>query len=102
MSKITFFISEGENHSCLKDVAVRVFKVLQIDEWDERHSANYPPDNHYFAGYSKNATVTICDSDDVNSNYRFHIHAEDPSWRIGSGTTEKDPVKIAKLLVSSG
>jgi hypothetical protein len=103
MTKITFFIGEGENRSPLKDVAVRVFKALEIDEWEERESANYPPDDHYFAGYSKNATVTVCDCDDDRMpNYPFHIHVDDPRSHVGSRTMEKDPITIAKLLVSSG
>jgi hypothetical protein len=103
MNKTTFFISDGGNHSYLKDVAVQVFKALQSDEWEERQSANYPPDERYFAGYFKNATVMVCVCDLYEmSNYPFYIEVEDPTWRVGSDTMERDPVRIARLLVSTG
>ena len=104
MNKTTFFFrDEDKKGSCLKDAAIRVFKALQVDEWEERDSANYPPDEHYFAGYFKNATVEICDCDfDKMSHYPFYIQVENPSWRLGSRVMEEDPVRIAGLLVSSG
>lgn len=103
MNTTTLFVNAGEAHAHLADVAARVFQSLGISEWEERQSANYPPNDHYFAGYAQNACIQVHDCDsDLKPDYPFHISVENPTWRIGRGIIDTDPPKVAKLLVDGG
>ena len=98
------FISPGKDGSRLADVAAGVFHALGVSHSEERQSANYPPDEHYFAGYAQNACVTVFDCDDDQMpDFPFRVSLEEPkSWRSGTGTIETEPERIARLLVSVG
>ena len=98
------FISSCKDGSRLADIAAGVFRALGVNESEERHSANYPPDAHYFAGYAQNASVQVYDCDDDSKpDFPFRVSVEKPrSWKVGVGTLETDPKRIASLLASAG
>ena len=103
MSDTIFFINAGCNDPELADVAVSVFQSLGISEWEERFSSNYPPDEHYFAGYAENAAVKVCDADwGRMPEYPFHLLVGKTTYRQGPGTIVTDPPKIATVLASCG
>jgi hypothetical protein len=81
-----FFVSSVKRSARLSDVAAQVFRALGVSEWEERHSANNPPDEHYFAVYGQNTEVTVCDRDDDRvPDYPFLVALEETSWRRGAG-----------------
>lgn len=86
----------------LRDVASEVFGALGVSEWEERESANYPPDDHYFAGFFENAQLTVYDSDDDQSDYPFRVSVEDSVSRKGRGILSTEVASVAKALVARG
>ena len=97
------FVAPRKNESRLRDVASGVFSALAVSEWEDRHSSNYPPDEHYFAGYCANAQVTVYDADDgMTSEYPFRVEVADASWRKGPGVIATDAASIARTLASGG
>lgn len=97
-----FFITPRKPDAKLHDVASEVFRALGVGEWEERDSSNYPPDGHYFAGYSQNAEVIVYDGDDERTlDYPFRVSVEDASWRKGRGTIATDEPSIVRALVAS-
>jgi hypothetical protein len=103
MSASMFFIAPPKTGDNLSDVASAVFRTLGVMDWKERDSSNYPPDDHYFAGYSENAEVTVYDADDDRTpDYPFHVYVEDSSWRKGPGVIATDVPTVARALVAGG
>jgi hypothetical protein len=103
MNRLTFFITRRKADAHLRDAALGVFSALGVSDWEERESSNYPPDEHYFAGYCENAEVTVFDGDDDRKpDYPFHVSVEDSSWRKGCGIITTDVVSIAMALVAGG
>jgi hypothetical protein len=103
MNACVLFINSPESGARLRDVASTVFSSLGVVEWEERHSSNYPPDEHYFAGYCENAEVIVSDGDDERtSDYPFHVSIDRPGWRKGPGIIATDVQTLAKALVASG
>jgi len=102
MDAATFFITPKADGK-LRDTASGVFHALGVSEWEERDSSNYPPDGHYFVGYSENAEVTVYDGDDERTfAYPVRVLVEDASWRKGHGTIATDEASVVKALVSGG
>jgi hypothetical protein len=98
-----FFITSRDTAARLADVAAEVFRALGVTEWEERDSSNYPPDNHYFAGYCENVEVEVYDGDDDRTaDYPFHVSVEEASWRKGPGVVSTDVATLAKALVTGG
>jgi hypothetical protein len=103
MSASRFFIAARKTDACLRDVASAVFSAIGVGNWEERYSSNYPPDDHYFAGYSENAEVTVSDADDRRKpDYPFLVSVENSSWRKGPGIIATDVPSVAKALVAGG
>ena len=103
METLIFFINAGLNPTQLMNLADTVFRCLDIGEWEERFSANYPPKDHYFAGYTENAEIEVYDSDDLTTpDYPFRISVKKATWRIGRGIIVTEPSKIAELLATCG
>jgi hypothetical protein len=103
MNASMFFIKPRKRDAHLGDVASGVFGALGLGEWEERHSSNYPPDGHYFAGYCENAEVTVYDADDDRTpDYPFHVSVENSGWRKGRGIIATDVASVAKALVAGG
>ena len=98
------FISSGRKGSRLADVAAGVFRALGVSQSEERHSSNYPPDDHYFAGYAQNACLHVYDGDDDRTpEFPFRVSVEQPrSWGGGVDVIETDPERLAGLLVAGG
>jgi hypothetical protein len=102
MSGTILFIRSDKNSSRLEDVAVGVFRALGLSESEERESSNYPPDDHYFAGYAQNACVQVYDADDdTKPDFPFRVSVKQPS-RSGVGTVETDLKRMAALLATAG
>ena len=98
-----FFIRPSDAGASLDEVAAGVFLALDIIDYEERFSSNYPPDEHYFAGYCENATVTVSDADeDWTPDYPFHVLVEEATWRKGPGVIATDNASIARALVRGG
>jgi hypothetical protein len=104
MSKTLLFIGSSKAGSRLADVASGVFRVLGVSQFEERLSANYPPDEHYYAGYAQNARVLVYDSEyDRELGFSIGLSVEPPrSWRKGIGAIETNQQRIARLLVCAG
>jgi hypothetical protein len=103
MDTTMFFINLASKHAPLADVASTVFSAIGVSDWEERESANYPPDEHYFAGYAQNAEVLVFDSDDKRTpEYPFCVSIGDSTWRKGAGLIVTNPPNVAKLLAASG
>lgn len=103
MSASMFFIASRKTDVHLRDVASGVFSALGVREWEERDSSNYPPDDHYFAGYCENAEVTIYDADDERTpDYPFRVSVEGASGRKGPGVITTDVASVARALVTGG
>ena len=103
MNAAMFFITPGKPDAKLSEVASQVFRALGVREWEERESSNYPPDDHYFAGYCQNAGVTVYDADDDRTpEYPFRVSVEDSSWRRGPGVIATEVLSVAKALVGGG
>jgi hypothetical protein len=100
MSAIFFITPKAD--AKLHDVASGVFRALGVSEWEERESSNYPPDGHYFAGYSENAMVRVYDGDDERTlAYPFRVSVEDASWRKGRAVIATDEASVVRALVAS-
>ena len=92
----TSFITLRKADAKLHDVASGVFHALSISEWEERDSSNYPPDGHYFTGYSENAEVTVYDGDDERTpDYPFRVSVEDAVDRL---TAQVEGLRVHALL----
>jgi len=102
--RTTLFIAPPTRCESLADVAATVFRLLGLTETEERDSSNYPPDDHYFAGYAANATVTVCDADDDRKRgYPFHVTLSGPTtWRKGTGHIDTAQAEVATLLAAGG
>ena len=102
-----FFIKTGNADAELSDVASSVFRAIGISTFEERDSSNYPPNDHYFAGYCENATVKVYDAYDGVPRrtpvYPFRVSVEDPrKWRIAPGMIAGDVETIAKAIAGQG
>ena len=103
MNTAMFFINPANKQSRLVDVASMVFSAIGVSQWEERQSANYPPDAHYFAGHTQNAEVLVFDSDDTRTpEYPFCVSIEDSTWRKGPGIIVTSPPNVARLLAGCG
>lgn len=98
----TFFITRKADEN-LHSVAAAVFRALGVTEWEKRDSSNYPPDDHYFAGYSENAGVTVYDADDERTpDYPFRVAIEAASWSKGHGIIAIGEATVVAALAASG
>lgn len=74
-----YSVSQHEDASDLATQAEIIFAALQISLVEERFSANYPPNGHYFLGHAFNATVLVCDADDEDvAIYPYWIVVKNP------------------------
>ena len=97
------FVSHRNVDTDLSDVASGVFGALGVGDWEERHSSNYPPEDHYFAGYSEDAEVTVFDADDdVMPDYPIRVSIEPATWRQGFGKFPTDSMSVTAALVAAG
>src|SRR5262245_27099375 len=98
----TLFLA-SDDCSTLEAVARRVFEVLAVEDWEERFSSNYPPDEHYFAGYAENVELTVSDADsNVMPQYGFHLDVDQATWRKGRRIIDADPEQVARALAKAG
>jgi hypothetical protein len=88
----------------LSDVAARVFTELGIAEFEERESSNYPPDDHYFCGYARNATVEVCDADESEMpEYPYWLVLTDKTlWKDEKTEVIAEPDAVAQTLAKAG
>ena len=88
----------------LAEQAGAIFAALSIQQHEERFSANYPPDEHYFLGHASNLSVKVCDSDDVEfPEYPYWVVLQEPvSWASGTTHVVRDPHHIAAALALAG
>ena len=88
----------------LAEQAVAVFAALGIQQYEERFSVNYPPDEHYYLGHASNLSVNVCDSDDVEfPEYPYWVVLREPvAWGNGTAQLEREPHRIAERLALAG
>ena len=99
----TLFLRGSIPTDSLEVVARTVFGALGVEVWEERLSSNYPPDDHYFAGYTENVELTVYDDDSsTKSGYPFHLALEEATWRKGPKQIAADPKQIAETLARVG
>ena len=97
------FISKGLKEQHLAEIAKKVFEVLGFVRTEERFSSNYPPDEHYFAGYAENIELKVWDCDDDGMpDYPFRVSIAKATWRKGPNVIVEDERKIAEILANGG
>lgn len=97
----TLFVAHKSGALDLAQIAEEVFRVLGVTMWEERDSANYPPDEHYYAGYTENVELTVYDADDdIKPEYPFRISLEEATWRKGPGRLDGDAATVATVLAN--
>jgi hypothetical protein len=99
---VAMTIAVSYQYQTLEEVAKCIFDTLGIQTWEERHSLNYPPDEHYFAGYAANVELKVYDADSDIHDYPFHLSVATASWCKGAQTIDGDPRHIAQALARSG
>jgi hypothetical protein len=103
MAGTTFFVVAEPGAATLHEVALKVFAAWGVEKWEERFSANYPPDEHYFAGYTINAKITIFDCDvEELPLCPFCIRVGKPSRRTGPGSLQTESPALARQLSAAG
>ena len=103
MHQVLFISRHASAHSLAEQAAV-VFTALGIEQHEERFSANYPPDEHYFLGHAANLAVTVCDADDSEfPEYVYWAVLEEPMpWGKGTMQLSMEPDLIAEALACAG
>ena len=97
-------LCSSEPVASLSEVAARVFTQLGLTDSEERESSNYPPDDHYFCGYARNATVEVCDSDESEMpEYPYWLVLTDKtSWKDAKTEFVAEPESVAQILANAG
>ncbi len=96
------FISSTEKEERLGIVAAKVFRALGIEETEERFSSNYPPDAHYFVGYSQNLELQMCDADDERTpEFPFRAFVSKATYRKGPGLIMESVKEMAEALANA-
>lgn len=97
-------ISHYAGAGSLAEQAAAVFAALGIEQCEERFSANYPPDEHYFLGHAANLSITVCDADDSQfPEYPYWVVLEEPvPWGHGTAQLSEEPDAIAGALARAG
>jgi hypothetical protein len=77
-----------------------VFSALGVHSFEERFSSNYPPDDHYFLGFGANASIVLCDADDLDSSdYPFCLSIRPPvAWRAAVDAIPTEAESLASML----
>lgn len=102
MSDTVLFLGSGRDGLRLEDLAAGVFRALGLSQSEERESSNYPPNDHYFAGYAQNACIHVYDADDdTKPEFPFRVSIQPPR-QSGLGMVETDPKCMACLLAGAG
>jgi hypothetical protein len=101
MSEYTLFMADERRRS-LEAIALDVFNALGITEHEERFSSNYPPDDHYFAGYAANAVIYVFDFEEVKPGFPYALSIEPPTYRRGKNIVQADPEAIALEVSRAG
>ena len=101
MNSFTVFVTTARAPGTLEATALEVFKALGLAEHEERFSANYPPDGHYYVGYADNAVVEVFDMDDVKEGYPYGVTFENPTYRKGAERLPEDPVALVSFLAAA-
>ena len=88
----------------LKTQAALVFSALGITRSEERFSANYPPDDHYFLGFGVNASVSVCDADEEGAtDFPYWVTLSNPvPWGNAVDTLPTDLAVLASMLQRAG
>ena len=97
-------LSSSKPVASLSEVAARVFTELGLTEPEERESSNYPPDDHYFCGYARNATVEVCDADESEMpEYPYWLVLTDKtSWKDAKTEFVAESESVAQILANAG
>ena len=100
----TLALSHHPQATDLQALAGIVFAALGVTGVEKRFSSNYPPDEHYFLGFGTNASVTVCDADDVDgSDYPYWLVIQGPvPWGDAVDELPVDPRVVADVLQKAG
>lgn len=99
-----YSVSQHKDASDLATQAEIIFATLQISASEERFSANYPPNDHYFLGHAINASVLVCDADDEDAAmYPYWIIVKKPMPWGNPGDSPSIPIaELASALTNIG
>lgn len=87
----------------LKTQAELVFSALDVSVFEERFSPNYPPNGHYFMGFTLDAAIEVCDAEgDDTKEYPYWVITGSPERRDGFGLLPSDPSALASMLTLAG
>lgn len=98
----TVFIAADNKRLGLEAVAQDVFAALGITESEERFSSNYPPNEHYFAGYAENVVIDVFDFDEIKAGYIYSLSVDKPTYRKGKKHAPTSAATIAEMLTKAG
>jgi hypothetical protein len=98
------FVKRRKGRNTLLEQARSVFAALGLESYEERHSSNYPPDDHYFVGLATNGAVEVCDSDDPDlPQYQYWVVVTDRALSAASqALPSTDPRRLACKLARDG
>lgn len=102
MTQDTLFLASNDEQSTLARIAACVFTALCVPESEERFSSNYPPDEHYFAGYGANAVIEVFDLADIKEGYPYCVSIGKPTYRKGNTNIPVDTISIGEVLAKTG
>jgi hypothetical protein len=97
----TLFVASNDART-LESIAHEIFAALGLEDHEERFSANYPPDEHYFVAYAANAVVEVFDFDDIKEGYPYAISIEAPTYRTGSKQIDARAANVCALVAKTG
>lgn len=100
---LTLFIhSSRRSHDLIREEE-EIFRLLGVDQWEERRSSNHRPDWHYAVGWASNATIQIGGPDDDRlAEYPLSLSLRRPIFRKGTKEVSQEPSEIARLLAAEG
>jgi hypothetical protein len=101
-SERTLFIAADDTRVGLEAVARDVFAAFGLEEHEERFSSNYPPNDHYFAGYGENVVLHVFDFDAIRPGFIYGLSLSEPTHRSGTQRAPADAATAAEILARAG
>jgi hypothetical protein len=79
-----------------RELAAHVFALLNIADFKEKDSENYPPEGIYFLGKKDGLEIKVCASEEEEHDFNFR------HWVIVDAPDSEKILNIIKALVKAG